>query len=329
MVGSTPTQAWGYSPSRPFVLLTAYYAVGAVQLAAVAVRPPFADTHVEALWALAGLQGALAVATLVAWAVSRSAVLPFLVAIGVLVAAVSTYVAVGGQGQLVAGFYLAALGVYAGYFLSVAAARGLALLATVSYGAALIANWKLDSPAYLLAMVVLVVGVTVIVSSLVQSLRAESIRDPLTGALNRRGLHAAAELVHGIDARRVSPTAIIEIDLDGFKAYNDTFGHHAGDQLLASVVADWSRLLRRTDVLARTGGDEFVVVLPATGRSEAEVLVARMREANDVPWTAGVVVWEPGEPLPQALRHADEAMYRHKPTTRRTPAREGQAQRSQ
>lgn len=109
---------------------------------------------------------------------------------------------------------------------------------------------------------------------------------------------------------------MVEIDLDGFKAYNDSNGHEAGDRLLESVARDWSGVLRRTDVLARTGGDEFVLVLPATTRPEAEVLMSRLRRANDVAWSAGIVEWLPGEPLPAALQHADEEMYRHKPSPR-------------
>ena len=78
-------------------------------------------------------------------------------------------------------------------------------------------------------------------------------------------------------------------------------------------------MLRRTDILARTGGDEFVVILPATSLAEAEVLVDWMRLAHDFPWSAGIAAWQPGEPLPSALRHADEAMYRVKPSGPRHP----------
>ena len=182
------------------------------------------------------------------------------------------------------------------------------MLATVTYGGALIVDWRLDSPAYVIAVVVLVDGVTLVVSSLVQRLRSQAVLDPLTGLLNRRGLGERAEALHAIDARRSGSTTIVLLDLDGFKEFNDAWGHPAGDRLLIELAHDWSGVLRRTDLLARTGGDEFVLVLPATSRSEAEVLVQRMREANPFAWSAGIVEWLPGESFETAVqerRHRD------------------------
>ena len=70
----------------------------------------------------------------------------------------------------------------------------------------------------------------------------------------------------------------------------DAHGHLAGDALLVALVDDWQSLLRRTDILSRTGGDEFVLVLPGTTRVDAEALVARLRAANPAPsrfaWSA-------------------------------------------
>ncbi len=183
----------------------------------------------------------------------------------------------------------------------------------ILYGTVLVLNPQLVRLWYGIAVLVIDVAVTLVVASLVGRLRAEALHDPLTGAYNRRGLEEGATLAHDMDSRTHHATTIVEIDLDGFKQYNDAHGHAAGDALLADLVLAWRGVLRRTDILARTGGDEFVVILPATGRLEAEALVARMRAAADVPWTAGLTEWQQGEPLPEALRHADEAMYRGKP----------------
>ena len=99
------------------------------------------------------------------------------------------------------------------------------------------------------------------------------------------------------------------IDLDGFKAYNDGHGHAAGDRLLVGLTADWSSTLRTGDVLARVGGDEFVVVLPQTDLSSAEVLLARMRHANPFAWSVGTVVWRSDEDLFSAMARADDLLY--------------------
>jgi len=314
--GARRLPGWGYPPSRPFVLLSVYYVISVLQLASVAARPPFPDTKVAALWGLAMASGALLLATGIAWTRLATGSLPAIVVGGIVVAAVSAFISVGGQGQLIAGFYLAVLGMFSGYFLSSRVVRGLVVLATLSYGAALILNWRLDSPAYVIAVVVLIDGVTLVVSSLVQHLRGEAIIDPLTGLLNRRGLGERAEAVHAVDTRQHAVTTIVEIDLDGFKAYNDTHGHDAGDRLLADLARDWTTVLRHSDQLARTGGDEFVLVLPATTVAEADALLTRMREVNPARWSAGMSQWQPGEELPEALRHADHAMYLNKPRER-------------
>jgi diguanylate cyclase (GGDEF)-like protein len=201
---------------------------------------------------------------------------------------------------------------YSGYFLSRRAVTILIILATLTYGAALIIDWLLDSPAYVLAVVVLVDGVTLLVSSLVQRLRLQATLDPLTGLLNRRGLEDGADALHAVDARQHQVTTIVQIDLDGFKSYNDTHGHDTGDRLLVDLARGWTSVLRRSDLLARTGGDEFVLVLPATELAEADALIERMRATNSFGWSAGVVEWRPDEPFEEAFRHADEDMYSHK-----------------
>jgi diguanylate cyclase (GGDEF)-like protein len=313
-VGEPPADEgqWGYPPHRPFILLAIYFVIGTAQLALTVLDPPLPDTNVALNAVLAVVSMSQAVATALAGVFLAARALAPIVASGILVAAVSAAGAAGGQGQLVAGLYLAVLGLFSGYFLSVRAVRMLLVLSTVTFGAALAFNLKLDSVAYILGLVVLVIGVTLVVSSLVQHLRGEAVRDPLTGALNRRGLQLAAQAIHHMDARRWDDTVVVEIDLDGFKAYNDRHGHQAGDVLLASLVADWSTVLRRSDIVTRTGGDEFVLLLPGTSADEAEVLVDRLRAVNPFPFSAGVTTWVPGETLPVALQHADEAMYQEK-----------------
>ena len=184
------------------------------------------------------------------------------------------------------------------------------------YLSTLLVNQQLEFLWHGVVVAVLTIGITLVVASLASHLRRLALHDPLTGALNRQALADGAERAHLLDERGHVPTTVVEIDLDGFKEYNDEHGHAAGDDLLAGIVRDWSGVLRRTDLLARTGGDEFVLILPATDELEADALLARMREANPARWSAGATLWHHGEPLPEALRHADEAMYRHKPRER-------------
>ena len=103
-------------------------------------------------------------------------------------------------------------------------------------------------------------------------------RDPLTGLYNRRHLgEVLANRFH--EARRYrTPLSCLMVDLDDFKKVNDMFGHHAGDQLLVLTAQTIAGQLRASDVAARYGGDEFVVLLPQTTIRRAQMLSARISE---------------------------------------------------
>jgi diguanylate cyclase (GGDEF)-like protein len=128
--------------------------------------------------------------------------------------------------------------------------------------------------------------------------------DVLTGALNRGGLHAAARR-----KRREKRVAVAAIDLDAFREVNSREGHAGGDRLLAGAAAAWRRALRGHDVLARTGGDEFVLIMPGTSTDEAAAVLDRLRAAHPVSWSAGVASWRPGETLDACLERADRRLY--------------------
>jgi diguanylate cyclase (GGDEF)-like protein len=120
---------------------------------------------------------------------------------------------------------------------------------------------------------------------------------------------------------REQPVAVLFVDLDGFKPVNDAHGHEAGDELLRQVAARVSACVRENDVLARVGGDEFVVLMPGvTARADADAMSQRVRAAVEQPFhvfgaeltigvSVGVHLATPSDDPDQALRAADHAMY--------------------
>jgi diguanylate cyclase (GGDEF)-like protein len=109
-------------------------------------------------------------------------------------------------------------------------------------------------------------------------LHDSSVHDPLTGVFNRRYLldRLASEVSHA--RRHARPLALLMLDLDHFKSFNDTFGHLSGDRALCFVVAQIRRYVRAGDVLARYGGEEFVLLSRAADHEEAMRLAQRVRQ---------------------------------------------------
>jgi diguanylate cyclase (GGDEF)-like protein/PAS domain S-box-containing protein len=155
--------------------------------------------------------------------------------------------------------------------------------------------------------------------------------DPLTRLPNRALLHQRAEHAIAVSRRSGRVIALLFIDLDRFKAVNDSLGHAAGDELLRAVANRLSGCLREVDMIARHGGDEFVVLLEDIEKQEeVEQVVERMRavlveplaiEGQEVTVTSsiGVALYpRDGEAASVLLRKADLAMYRAKELGRNT-----------
>lgn len=142
--------------------------------------------------------------------------------------------------------------------------------------------------------------------------------DPLTGASNRRDL--AHELRRETArAERLDTTLCLAfLDLDHFKDFNDTYGHPSGDALLQELVDAWQADLRPTDVLARIGGEEFVIVFPDTDIAQCHEAVERLRGLvpRGQTCSAGIAVFSPGETADDLLERADRALYVAKNTGR-------------
>lgn len=105
-----------------------------------------------------------------------------------------------------------------------------------------------------------------------------AMQDPLTGLCNRRRFVVAARRELELAARHQQPLAVMLLDVDHFKLINDVHGHQVGDRVLVEVSRRCELALRATDVLARWGGEEFIVLLPNTPVEQAQQLAERMRQ---------------------------------------------------
>lgn len=110
-----------------------------------------------------------------------------------------------------------------------------------------------------------------------EKLRAEAIHDPLTGLFNRRYLEEMLVRELHRARRRNSPLSLTMLDLDNFKRFNDTHGHDAGDALLRELGRLMRAKLRKSDILCRYGGEEFVIVLPDSSLVDAEQRIEQIR----------------------------------------------------
>lgn len=152
--------------------------------------------------------------------------------------------------------------------------------------------------------------------------RTLSITDHLTGLFNSRHMYERFEVETARAARYGHPLALIVVDVDNFKQFNDTFGHLAGDGVLHSLANMIRACLRRSDTAFRFGGEEFAVLLPETDIGQARAVAERLRAGfaehvhTPTPETqvrstvsVGVTGYRANESTNDCIRRADEAMY--------------------
>jgi diguanylate cyclase (GGDEF)-like protein/PAS domain S-box-containing protein len=165
--------------------------------------------------------------------------------------------------------------------------------------------------AALLPLLVDEVAAALVRARLVDELALAARTDSLTDLPNRRSLDELLPRERARATASGSPLCLAVLDLDRFKAFNDTFGHLAGDQLLRQTARRWTEVLRGDDTLVRFGGEEFVVVMPQCRLDEAELLLDRVRRATPMAQTcsAGVVCWDGVESADELLSRADLMMY--------------------
>lgn len=150
-------------------------------------------------------------------------------------------------------------------------------------------------------------------------------RDPLTGALNRRTLERAYSRLAFEAERAGSAVGVLTIDLDHFKDVNDTYGHAAGDEVLRGVAETLLTTMRPSDVVARIGGDEFVILLSSVNQQQADMVAARVVQTLATivlpalgavelqpKCNAGIALAGPNDTMDSALARADSALYQAK-----------------
>ncbi len=165
-----------------------------------------------------------------------------------------------------------------------------------------------------LQMLASTLGAAIQRAELLERLLDEAKTDPLTGLSNRRAWDEEAPLELDRAARAGAPVSLAIIDIDTFKAYNDEHGHDAGDRLLVHCASRWNFAVRSVDLVARLGGEEFGVLLPACGLDDAVEVVERMREATHDLRTisVGVAQWDGTEELADLIHRADQALLQAK-----------------
>lgn len=152
-------------------------------------------------------------------------------------------------------------------------------------------------------------------AKLAEAERTSSRLDALTGVCNRRFLDEYLTMMVARARRARQPLSVLMVDLDGFKRYNDTYGHEKGDEILREVALSLAGAVRENNVVARYGGDEFVVVLPATPGEFARQVATELCQlfTGEITVSLGVACLGPGGGSKQELlRAADEALYRAK-----------------
>ena len=149
--------------------------------------------------------------------------------------------------------------------------------------------------------------------------------DSLTESLNRRAWETRVEAVLADASAADSPLTIALIDLDHFKAFNDTHGHNEGDAVLRSFAAAAGAVLRPDDIFARWGGEEFIVALPDTASEQALQILDHVRCSVPAGQTCSIghTTWIPGEALTETVTRADGALYEAKDAGRNRIAEAG------
>ncbi len=220
-------------------------------------------------------------------------------------------------GMMVAAFAYPWIAIYAAHFFPRRGVIAQGFLISIGFGAGLLLSGLPHIFIYWMIVTITIWSICLLLGRLSENMRHQAGTDHLTGLLNRSGFLTAALRERALADRTGSPLTLAVLDLDGFKQINDRDGHAAGDRLLACLGRDWRARVRSGDILARHGGDEFVLLLPATTATGAEAVLGRLHGEDDpVGWSMGVSEWLGGESIDAPLARADRYLYEVKSAQR-------------
>ena len=303
------------------------FRIGMILSAVTAVLlAPFMLHHVlNGRFALAGYiaiaQGVLVVNALV-MRTGRNAPIPFWVMVILFIVSICGSIALQGVNSI----FWAYPTIFICYFLL---QRRLALLLSVALllATTTVVAWTLQPAVALrvfatLGLTLVMINVVLnVIGELQRALVEQTITDPLTGAFNRRHLDTQlAQLATPGQAPR-SQNALLALDIDHFKQINDRLGHSAGDEVLKRLVSTINARKRRGDMLFRTGGEEFVLLLPGSSAADSLRVADEIRQrvergellpGQHVTVSIGVAVQEPDRTAQEWLHAADGALYEAK-----------------
>lgn len=312
----TPTKAGTDRrlPPQPYAIAIVLILLSAVGAAAFALWPPDGNDHMRVADVIVAV--GLVVAAALVWRFgprSRNDWVLDAVTMGiaVLVAAAVSELP-DPVGQAVTGYGLVLFAVFAAYFRPMRLFLAELFLLAAAWAVGIAISPQPLSAIYFLVAVAVMTTTSVMVAVLAGRLRQQACYDSLTGALNRRGLELMAPQTQALANRSGLPVTVGLIDLDEFKVLNDQLGHAAGDRLLVEVSAAWHTQMRRTDLIARYGGDEFAVIFPGSTEETAAEIERRANEGVDASWCIGFTRWHADEDLDAALARADRELYRAK-----------------
>jgi diguanylate cyclase (GGDEF)-like protein len=149
-------------------------------------------------------------------------------------------------------------------------------------------------------------------------------RDVLTGLINRRKMRQVLTDYVALNQRQMADFSIALIDLDYFKQVNDTYGHSIGDEVLSNFSIEAERVLRETDIIARWGGEEFLVLMPHITPDAPSIAIERLSKALEkfqaspskpdlrITFSAGMTIYRSGESMDNAMERADKLLYKAK-----------------